>query len=486
MICVPVTQAGAEQFLAAIGRAAVEADAIELRFDLLDEGELGRVLDELPGVIEGLDAKIIFTFRPGEQGGGRDLTLTERRRFWAELSPELRARLDYADFEFDLVESYAGEIPPVAWERVICSEHDFLHTPQDLGAIYDRLSATPARVVKIATMAERITDCTRLFEVIDRAGDRPVIALGMGMAGMATRVLGPGRGALLTFAALECGAESAPGQPTLEQMRDLYRAGELSRESEIYGVIGYPVGHSRSPLIHNSAFRAAGRDAVYLPFEVADLDYFIKSMVDPRTRKLDWNLRGLSVTIPHKTGIRSYLDRVDAAAARIGAVNTVVIEGDELAGYNTDVAGAMRPLEGLMELKGASAAVIGAGGAARAVVYGLCERGARVKVYARDAEKARALASDFGAAGAGLEEFEGRADVVINCTPVGMKGHSEGSSPVAGEKLSGAGLVYDLVYNPEETELLKQARAAGCRRLGGLPMLEAQAAEQYRLWTGEG
>lgn len=481
----PVTEAGAEEFLAAIGRAAVEADAVELRFDLLDEGELRRVLDELPGVIDGLDAKIIFTFRPGEQGGGRDLTLTERRRFWESLAPELRARLDYADLEADLVESYAGQAPPVSWERVICSEHDFLHTPADPGAIYDRLSATPARVVKIATRAEKITDCVRLFDLMDRAGDRPVIALGMGMAGMATRVLGVSRGAFLTFAALAPGAESAPGQPTIEEMRDLYRVGELSRESEIYGVIGYPVGHSRSPMIHNSAFRAAGRDAVYLPFEVADLGEFIKLMVNPRTRGMEWNLRGLSVTIPHKTAIRDYLDRVDEAADCIGAVNTVVIEGDELVGYNTDAIGAMRPLEGLVELKGADAAVIGAGGAARAVVYGLSERGARVRVYARDAARAASLAAEFGCSGAGIGEFDGRADVVINCTPVGMKGHSEGGSPVAVEKLSGAGLVYDLVYNPEETELLKQARACGCRTLGGLPMLEAQAAEQYRLWTGE-
>ncbi|MCW5970250.1 MAG: shikimate dehydrogenase [Blastocatellales bacterium] len=485
MICVPVTEAGAADFLAAIGRAAVEADAVELRFDLLDEGELGRVLDELPGVIEGLDAKIIFTFRPGEQGGGRDLTLTERRRFWESLAPELRARLDYADLEADLVESYAGQVPPVPWGRVICSEHDFLHTPADPGAIYDRLSATPARVVKIATRAEKITDCVRLFDLMDRAGNRPVIALGMGMAGMATRVLGVSRGAFLTFAALAPGAESAPGQPTIEEMRDLYRVGELSRESEIYGVIGYPVGHSRSPMLHNSAFRAAGRDAVYLPFEVADLGEFIKLMVNPRTRGMEWNLRGLSVTIPHKTAIRGYLDRVDEAADCIGAVNTVVIEGDELVGYNTDAIGAMRPLEGMVELKGADAAVIGAGGAARAVVYGLSERGARVRVYARDAARAASLAAEFGCSGAGIGEFDGRADVVINCTPVGMKGHSEGGSPVAVEKLSGAGLVYDLVYNPEETELLKQARACGCRTLGGLPMLAAQAAEQYRLWTGE-
>jgi 3-dehydroquinate dehydratase/shikimate dehydrogenase len=487
MICVPITESRATDFLAAIGQAADVAEAVELRLDYLIGDELSRLLSSLPDVLPRLGRTFIFTFRPREQGGQRDLSLEDRRSFWRNLAPEMIAGLSYADFEFDLVESFRDETPPVPWEKIICSEHDFAGTPADLAAIYARLSATPARVVKIATLVERITDCVRLFEIIDRAQaeTRPAIVLGMGLAGLPTRVLATSRGALLSFASLARGAESAAGQPTAAEMRDLYRADRLSRASEIYGVIGHPIGHSRSPLIHNLAFRAAGLDAVYLPFEVADLDVFMRTMVHPRTRRLDWRLRGLSVTIPHKLAIRKYLDRIDATAERIGAVNTVVIEGDELVGYNTDAAGAMKPLDELIDVRASRVAVLGAGGAARAVCDGLAERGAKTTIYARTMERARALAAEFRAQAADIDDFSGEADVVINCTPIGMHGHSEGESPVRPESLRGIDLVYDLVYNPEETALLKSAREAGCRTLGGMEMLLAQAAEQYRLWTGQ-
>ncbi|MGH8845777.1 MAG: shikimate dehydrogenase family protein, partial [Polaromonas sp.] len=165
-------------------------------------------------------------------------------------------------------------------------------------------------------------------------------------------------------------------------------------------------------------------------------------------------------------------------------VNTVVIEGDELHGYNTDVAGAMKPLDEMIDVKGARVAVIGAGGSARAICYGLSQRGADVTIYARDLKKAQLLADEFKTRIASLESFRGEADVVINCAPVGMSGHSEGRSLIKAESLEGVKLVYDLVYTPEETALLGDAKRAGCRTLGGLAMLVGQAAEQFRLWTG--
>jgi shikimate dehydrogenase len=219
-------------------------------------------------------------------------------------------------------------------------------------------------------------------------------------------------------------------------------------------VIGYPIGHSLSPAIHNSALAAEGRDAVYLPFEVENLDAFIRDMAHPRTRRIDWRLRGLSVTIPHKLDVIGYLDEVEPLARRIGAVNTVAIEGERLLGYNTDVMGAMSPLDDVFDVRGARVAVLGAGGAARAVLYGLAERGVETTVYARDLKKAGVLAEEFEARSAALESFAGDTDVVINCTPVGMKGRCEGQSPVRREALDRVKLVYELVYNPEETELL--------------------------------
>jgi shikimate dehydrogenase len=265
----------------------------------------------------------------------------------------------------------------------------------------------------------------------------------------------------------------------------LYRVKHLSRKSEIYGVIGNPIGHSRSPLIHNPALQASGIDGVYLPLEVDDAASFICGFVHPKTRKLAWNLRGLSVTIPHKLTVMPYLDWIDPTAQMIGAVNTIVLAGDRLLGYNTDVHGAMQPLAELLDVRGARTAVLGAGGAARAVCYGLRERGADVTIYARDASKAQPLADEFNARVARLTDFAGQADLVINCTPIGMKGHSEQESPLTVESLRGVKLVYDLVYNPEETALLCAAKEVGCQTLGGLAMLVAQAAEQFRLWTGK-
>ena len=485
LICAPITEVAPESFLAMIHEAEKTADAVELRFDYLPAESLPQLIVDLSSRVARVSKPLICTFRPREQGGKRDLSLQDRRDFWLGLPPEIVNSIAYADFEFDLVESFADEHPPVPWEKVICSWHDFAETPHDLIARYELMAGAPAAVVKIATQANRISDCLRVFELIEHArGKKPVIALAMGLPGLMTRVLAPGRGAILTFGSLRRGAESAAGQPTVAELRDLYRVKQLSRESEITGVIGNPVGHSRSPLMQNAALKALNRGGVYLPFEVDDLGVFVSGFVHPKTRKLDWNLRGFSVTIPHKLAIIPYLDFVDATARSVGAVNTVVIEGDELRGYNTDVAGAMRPLDEMIDVKGARVAVIGAGGSARAICYGLSRRGADVTIYARDLKKAQPLADEFKTQVSSLESFKGEADVAINCAPVGMSGPSLGRSLIKAESLEGVKLVYDLIYTPEETALLADAKRAGCRTLGGLAMLVGQAAEQFRLWTG--
>jgi 3-dehydroquinate dehydratase/shikimate dehydrogenase len=485
LICVPITETNVETFLATIREAEQTADTIELRLDYLPAEALPQLIAELRSRIAQISKPLIFTFRPREQGGKRDLTLQDRHDFWRNLPPEIINAIAFADFELDLVESFVGEQPPIPWSKVICSWHDFDETPDDLIERFERMARTPAAVVKIATQANRIGDCLRIFEIIERANQpKPVIGLAMGLPGLATRVLALSRGAMLTFGALKRGAESASGQPTVAELRDLYRVKQLSRESEIYGVIGKPIGHSLSPLMHNAALKALNRDGVYLPFEVDDVEEFVRDFVRPKTKELDWRLRGLSVTIPHKLAIIPHLAHVDATARAIGAVNTVVVEGDELRGYNTDAAGAMKPLDELMDVRGARVAVLGAGGAARAICYGLNERGADVTIYSRDVHKAQPLADEFKTRTASLGSFKGEADVVINCTPVGMRGHSEDQSPVKAESLGGVKLVYDLVYNPEETVLLRDARETGGRTLGGLAMLVGQAAEQFRLWTG--
>jgi shikimate dehydrogenase len=226
-------------------------------------------------------------------------------------------------------------------------------------------------------------------------------------------------------------------------------------------------------------------NGVYLPLEVREVEKFFRCMVHPRKRELDWKLRGLSVTAPYKSIVIDLLDWVEPDAKEIGAVNTIVIEGQELRGYNTDVHGLMRPLrERLGSLAGLSVAVIGAGGAARAAVWALKKDDAKVKLFARTRPKVEILAHEFQV------EFEpvqsaslGKYDVVINATPLGSV-HSSLRTPAVAEQLGGAKLVYDLVYNPIDTELLKQARKAGCETLNGLDMLVTQARLQFELWTG--
>lgn len=500
-ICVPVCARRLDELREAVARAVEVADIIELRLDCLDEDQLDpsrpqllKFFSELPGgILQSADASVIITFRPSEQGGHRALDAETRARFWHEAAAELsraefRARL-FADIELDLFESSHGAklCEAARGLRVICSHHDFRRTPSDLETIYDHVARTPARVLKIAVRARTITDCVAVMRLLERARreGREMIAVSMGEAGLLTRVLAPSRGAFLTFGSLGSERATAPGQTTARELRELYRVPLIGERTLVTGLVGSTVSHSLSPRLHNSAFAALGLDAVYIPFDVADVSDFVLRMARPSTRELSWNLRGLSVTAPHKTAVVRHLNWVEKTAREIGAVNTVVVEGDELRGYNTDAAAVVKPLEGLLNLRGARAAIIGAGGAARALLWSLREAGAHTTVFARDVERARATARDFAAEAARIEGagFDG-FDAVVNATPLGTRGERENETPANASQLRGARVAYDLVYNPRETRFLREADAAGCATVGGLAMLVAQAAVQFKLWTG--
>jgi 3-dehydroquinate dehydratase/shikimate dehydrogenase len=313
-----------------------------------------------------------------------------------------------------------------------------------------------------------------------------MIAIAMGTAGVATRILGPSRGSFLTYASLDSETATAPGQLSVSELKQIYRLEHIDRHTQVFGLVGQPVSHSLSPRIHNAAFGATDTNAVYIPFETHNLKTFIRRMVHPRTRELDWRLRGLSVTAPHKFAVMEHLDWTERAAREIGAVNTVVVEGEDLHGFNTDAPGFIKPLVQVFgDLRDARCAVVGAGGAASAALWSLKEAGAQAKLVARNVAKAKAIAERFGAECMPLEaaRFDG-FDMVINATPLGTVGQFENETPLTALQLSGARLVYDLVYNPTETRFLREAREVGCQTLGGLEMLVAQASEQFRLWTG--
>jgi 3-dehydroquinate dehydratase/shikimate dehydrogenase len=446
---------------------------IELRLDCLRE-----IPQKLPELNE---RPVILTLRPSEQGGQRKLTREERQRFWLSNAPH--GESIWWDIEGDLVHDLAPD-----WSRVIASHHDFSGVPDDLEQIYERLARTPAAVLKIAVQANDILDCIPVFRLLDRARreGREIIAIAMGNAGIATRVLGPARGSFLTYGALDDDGATAPGQINARKLRSLYHLDTINDETMICGLAGLPVMHSVSPHIHNTAFVAEGINGVYLPFEVHDARQFCKRMVHPRTRELSWNLRGLSITAPHKQTVMECLDWIEPDAKEIGAVNTVVVENDRLLGYNTDAAGFIDPLlKRFTTLRDATVGIIGAGGAARAAIWALQRQSANVTLFARNTTKGQTLAELFGISCESLSDasFQ-RYDLVINATPLGSGAHVD-QSPATREQLAGARCVYDLIYNPRDTRLLREARAAGCETLGGLEMLVAQAGLQFELWTGK-
>ena len=455
-------------------RAREFADVIELRLDCLEDLDF-----DIETFVNKVSHPIILTLRPAEQGGYRNLGRSERKAFWAR---DFKSDV-LCDIEADLVSTSSLDR-----SRVIVSHHDFNGVPDDLEQIYERLAATPARIVKIAVHASQITDCIPVFHLLDRAinEQRELIAIAMGNAGIATRILGPSRGAYLTYASLEEETATAPGQVNAQQLRSVYRIDEIDRETMICGLVGLPVMHSVSPHMHNAAFAAEDVNGVYMPFEVRDVEAFVRRMIHPKTRELDWNLRGLSVTAPHKSSVMELLDWVEPKAQEIGAVNTVVVENDRMLGYNTDAYGLIQPLRELkFPLSRQPVAVIGAGGAARTAVWVLKSHGAEVTVFTRNPEKAKQFAQYFEVPcdSLGSGSFRGYG-LVINATPLGS-GEFVHATPALAEQLAGAGLVYDLIYNPIETEFLKEARRAGCQTLGGLPMLVAQARLQFELWTGK-
>ncbi len=483
-LCVPVCERSFSALQASCRKAAELSDIIELRLDCLHPAELEKLSDNVSQLLSNLSGPVILTLRPANQGGHRELIVDERLNFW-------KAQLHGGDAVWwDIESDFPVELPfEPDWSRVIISHHDFAAVPGNLAQIYERMANTRAQVVKLAVQANDIVDCIPVFQLFDRARreGREIIAIAMGNAGIATRILGPSRGAFLTYGALENESATAPGQVTARALRSIYRIQNIDQETFVCGLVGNPAMHSVSPHMHNSAFESERINGVYIPFEVRDVKSFFERMVHPRTKEVDFNWRGLSITAPHKANVMDCLDWIDPTAREIGAVNTVVVENDRLLGYNTDVDGLLEPLLGIMDsFEGLRVAVIGAGGAARAAVWALQHRGSIVTLFARDLAKARILAAPFDISCSPLSSASfADYDLVINATPLGSSGQLVDETPAIAKQLIGAGVVDDLVYNPVETRFLKEARKAGCKILGGLEMLVAQAKIQFELWTGQ-
>jgi len=450
-----------------MARAAPLADLLELRLDGIACPDLHALLADRP-------RPVIVTNRPVAEGGR--YAGPERQRL-ALLEEAAALGAEYVDVELDA----AGLCDTRGACRII-SFHDFRGMPADLEVIHVRLRAAGADVAKVAVTARDICDNLPIFSLLRAAQktSQPTIALAMGEHGQISRILGRKFGAFLTYAALEEGAGTAPGQITAARLRDEFRYYKINVHTDIYGVIARPVAHSLSPVIHNAAFEALGINAVYVPFLVEDVPRFLAEF-----RAL--GVKGYSVTIPHKEAALSAADEADDLAREIGAANTIVRRGDLLCATNTDCAGALAALEEALagdELRGKSVILLGAGGAARAVAFGLRQRGARIVIVNRTFERGEELARDVGAEARHVEELPHlTADILINTTAVGMHPHTD-ISPVPREILRAGMVVFDAVYNPRETRLLREAKAAGCRVVYGDAWLLNQAALQFELWIG--
>jgi 3-dehydroquinate dehydratase/shikimate dehydrogenase len=357
--------------------------------------------------------------------------------------------------------------------KIIVSHHDFQGTPRDLRTLLGRLERAGGEVVKIAAQCNSLRDALRLLALA--RGRRDVIAVPMGELGLPARVLALAHGSALAYASV--GEKTAPGQLTLAEMKNLYRADKLTKKTRVYGVIGDPVAHSLSPLMHNLAFQKRKLDAVYLPFLVRDLKDFLAAV-----RPL--NIAGFSVTLPHKEAILEHLDDCDPLAARIGAVNTVVVRGGgKLYGCNTDYVGVLRALEKRVQLTGSRVLILGAGGAARAVAFALAQGGAVVGVSARRDAPAKKLARAVG--GEFIERRRLRReffDAIVNCTPVGMHPNAD-DSPLDAAELN-CRLVFDTIYRPMRTRLLRLAEHRGIHTVTGVEMFVAQGTAQWEIWSG--
>ena len=449
--------------LAAYREAHPRADLVEFRLDLVRDLDLDRLI-AAPGKPK------LMTVRSRPQGG--EAAPADRPALLRNLC---RAPIAWVDVEPD--DFGLADVRRPGGPRRLLSWHDLHTTPLDLEDRLARLLREErASLVKLVTFADVAGDLLRVRDLLRRAPAGRVLSFCMGPKGTASRILSPSWGGAGVFAPRRGAPASAPGQVPLEDLVETYRIDTLKPTTGLYGVLGSPVGHSLSPAIHNAAFAALGLDLRYLPFEASTVAEFLPVLSELR-------LRGLSVTLPFKEAIAPHLDRLDAAAQGLGAVNTVVKVWNRLEGSNTDAAAAVAPLRGFVRLEGARVAVLGAGGAARALVPGLVRRGARVTIFSRTPARGRRLAETTGAAALAWGRARGfRCDLLVNATPVGMAPRAAALPvPIAWVR---AGRVYDLVYTPAETALVRRARARGIPAKGGLEMFLAQGAAQFRLFTG--
>jgi 3-dehydroquinate dehydratase / shikimate dehydrogenase len=494
-LCIPifVTSDIAALEQTALSAAEAGADILELRLDEFANDDVTRTA--LLGFLRTSPLPCLLTCRPIWEGGRSKLEDIERFELLNALSSH---RAEYVDFELAATPSVylSQRLLPL-----ILSSHDFDGRPDRLTNLVLEMNASTSTINKIVWQARTIRDNIEAFELLSMK-QKPTIALCMGEAGLISRVLAKKFGAFLSFASLDRGQESAPGQIRIADMKRLYRWDAIGTKTKVFGVVGSPVAHSMSPAIHNAAFEEVGYDGVYLPLLVNESYESFKAFMESFLAFKPLDLSGLSVTIPHKENALRFLKErgadVEELAQRIGAVNTIQIDSNgALRGRNTDYAAILDSITaGLKiareDLSKYRVAVIGAGGTGRTAVAALAHYGATVVIYNRTRERSEALAAEFNGRSGKVVAAEmsklcdSCCQIYINTTSVGM--HPQINASPLGTKLpkfSSDTLAFDTVYNPPRTKFLQQAEEAGAKTIGGLEMFVRQAAAQFQLWTGQ-
>ena len=486
-VCVAVQAPSVRELLARAEAALADSQFLEFRLDYLEKPaaaipEIGNFLARHK------DATTIATCRRKKFGGKFAGTLLDELNVLASASEagfaildlEIESAEEATPFEFDTLRNSNASL--------LISFHD-LENPVDPEPVFSRIRRFEPDYIKIVNTAHSLSDSFDLLQWIKRrSGDAQVVGISMGEMGVVSRILSLRVGSAFTYAATSEGSETAPGQMTARILKDLYCIEQLDQATRVYGVAGNPVAHSLSPLMQNAAFHRERLNAVYLPLKTESVEDLLNL-----ARQLP--LSGISITMPHKHSILPYLANVDPLTARLGACNTIRTGADgRFYGFNTDVAGIVRPLEKRMSLRNARVLVLGAGGAARAAVYGLAEKGAQVFLWSRKEAAAKELATAASVPINGssphpvrtisrLELAATEFDVLINATPCGMHGNPH-PLPLEPEEWK-ARLVFDLVYNPLDTPLLKLARERRIATIQGVEMFVHQGARQFELWTGK-
>lgn len=453
-------------------------DMAELRLDMLIDP-----LAVAPDIIKlKFELPLIITYRKRVDGGkyeGSELLRKDVLYSYAKVG------FDFIDLEKD---SFFPEVERTALKngtRIIRSYHNFKEVPDNLDSIIRELASRPGEIPKVAVFSCSSCETLKFFRVFEKVKDiEDKIIVGMGEFGLPSRILYKQFGSLLTYCSVSDNSGDL-GHLTPGDMKNLYRVGEINSTTSIFGVIGNPVMHSRSPQLHNEAYKRGLIDAVYLPLLVDDIGMFfvLASFL---------NIKGFSVTAPHKVGVIKFLDKKSKEVDRIMSCNTVFRSGLLWKGFNTDMEGFLKPLLlkiDAMGLKGVgvkSGAVIGAGGAARAVITALQSLEIEVTIFNRSEIRGEKLASETGVSFFPLRRRDllSDFDIIVQTTTVGMTPDVE-KTPVPGYKFRKDQIVYDIIYTPLETKLLKDAKTAGAVTIGGMEMLRAQGIRQFEIFTNQ-